>query len=90
MNICRLLFVCAGLSLLSGCIFFTDDLEKCREQREYHESDHAPRVNVPTDLQDLSKDQYVDIPYGETNRVATDESLPCLIEPPDFFDQEPV
>jgi uncharacterized lipoprotein len=90
MNICRLFAICAGLSLLSGCIFFTDDLEKCRQQSEYHESDYSPLIQVPADLQKLSKDQHVDIPYGEVNRVATDKSQPCLIEPPDFFDQEPV
>ena len=76
--------------LLSGCFIFTDDLEKCREVREYQGSEPAPRIIVPDDLEPLPDTQRLQVPYGEANKQSTPPEDPCLIEPPDYFDDSPV
>jgi uncharacterized lipoprotein len=87
----RSVLVCLAVVLLSeGCFLFKNDLDKCREFREYQRSEPAPRAVVPDDLQDLPDDKRLQVPYGETNRQPTPSGQPCLIEPPDFFDQSPV
>ena len=75
---------------LSGCFLITTDLEKCREAREYQTSQPAPRVVVPAELEDLPDQKRLQVPYGEANREPTPADQPCLIEPPDFFDQSAV
>jgi uncharacterized lipoprotein len=88
----RLVFggVLLALATQSGCFLFKDDLEKCREVREYQGSEPAPRLAVPADLEPLPAELRLPVPYGETNKVAVPKGKPCLIEPPDFFDQDPV
>ena len=87
----RLMAVCVAAAWLSqGCFLFKDDLDKCREFREYQESAPAPRAVVPDDLEELPDDKRLQVPYGETNREPTPPREPCLIEPPDFFDDRTV
>ena len=88
----RVLVMCAGLALvLSGCSYlFENELDKCRKSREYQESAPAPRTVVPEDLESLSDEQRLQVPYGEANKAPTPADQPCLIEPPDFFDQSAV
>jgi hypothetical protein len=89
MNI-RLGLVVAACALQNGCFLFTDDLEKCREVREYQQSNPAPRIIVPDDLEQLPDASRLQVPYGEANKQATPEADPCLIEPPDYFDDSSV
>jgi len=88
----RVLLTCAGLLLiLSGCSYlFENELDKCRKFREYQESSPAPRTVVPEGLAPLPDEQRLQVPYGEANKAPTPADQPCLIEPPDFFDQSAV
>ena len=75
-------------SMLSGCFLITDDLEKCREVSEYQQSRPAPRIETPSDLEELSYERRLPIPYGESNFDPAPADKPCLIEPPDYFDRD--
>ena len=86
----RIFLVLVALTMQSGCFLFKDDLDKCREVREYQSSEPAPRLVVPDDLEALPDEIRLQVPYGETRKTATPEDQPCLIEPPDYFDREPV
>lgn len=78
-----------GLLLLSGgCGIFKTELDKCHEAREYQQARTGSRTQVPADLQPLSEDAWVPIPEGETRTQPTPADEPCLIEPPDYRNQD--
>jgi uncharacterized lipoprotein len=71
-------------ALLSSCGVFKTELDKCYELREYQAAEPGARARVPDDLEPLTDEGWVPIPYGEGNEEATPKGDPCLIEPPEY------
>jgi uncharacterized lipoprotein len=76
--------VLAVVGLSAGCGLFKTEIDKCHEQREYQAAKPGPRVRIPADLNSLSEETWVPVPYGDTDTEATPDNEPCLIEPPEY------
>jgi hypothetical protein len=69
---------------LPGC--FGGELTKCHKQQEYQTAKPGPRTRVPDDLEPLSAENRLPVPYGEMNDEPAPKSEPCLIEAPNYYD----
>lgn len=64
-------------------------LEKCHKKQEYQDAGPGPRIRVPGELEALSSEARLPVPYGETRTDPTKVGDPCLVEPPSFDDPAP-
>lgn len=72
---------------LAGC--FGGDGVSCEDPKVYATSRSAPPVRVPEGLSVPDESAALQIPSGEPLAVpAEGEPMPCLEEPPDFFEED--
>ena len=88
MNACKI-YLFLLVTVVQGCGMFGGGLEKCHERSEYQDAKPGPLLRVPADLESLSPEARLEIPYGEANTEATPPDQPCLIEPPAYDDRNP-
>ena len=73
---------------LSGCFF--GGSESCNKAQEYQSSKSVKPLEVPTDLESPDEPNKLVIPPGEKQTQPRPKGQPCLDEPPDYFDTDPV
>ena len=74
--------------LLSGCFFGRS--ESCNKPQEYQSSDSVSPLRVPAGLDQQEDPNKLVIPPGEKQTQPIPKGQPCLDEPPDYFDTNPV
>ena len=83
-----LLLVPIAAMLLSGCFFGRS--QSCNKPQEYQSSKSVKTIEVPAGLDTPEEPNKLVIPPGEMQTQPIPKGEPCLDEPPDYFDTNPV
>jgi uncharacterized lipoprotein len=75
-------FCAIMLATLAACSS-RGELEKCSKPSEYQKAQEIERVQVPSDLDSLDKDQLLGVP-PERAQADDEDANPCLALPPDL------
>ena len=69
---------------VTGCFGRKNKPKKCHKPQEYQKAEPGPRVRVPENKEQLSADDRLRLPYGETAKQPIPKDQPCLEQPPEF------
>ena len=83
-----LVLVMFTATLLSGCFFGGG--QSCNKPQEYQSSNSVKPLEVPAGLESPQEQNKLVIPPGERQTQPLPKGQPCLDEPPDYFDTDPV
>ncbi len=83
-----LILVLITVPLLSGCFF--GGSQSCNKAQEYQSSKSVKPLEVPAGLESPQEPNKLVIPPGEKQTQPRPKGEPCLDEPPDYFDTDPV
>lgn len=79
------LVMLVGITVLAvACSRGEKKIEKCHKPQEFQQARPGPRVRVPEEMESLSADDRLRLPYGETQTTPVPKGEPCLAEPPKF------
>ena len=82
------LLVLSAAMLLSSCFF--GRTQSCNKPQEYQSSNSVKPIEVPAGLDHQEEPNKLVIPPGEKQTQPIPKGQPCLEEPPDYFDTNPV